>query len=148
MSKRLRHQRIVELVSQGRVHSQEDLRDLLSKEGFDVTQSTLSRDIKELALVKGPDGYRTPVEPSEAMARTPPLEQALDQYLLKATVAMNLVVLRTAPANAQPLANALDHHALPEILGTVAGDDTVLIVTASELDARSLHDRILSLARD
>src|SRR5262245_21950181 len=129
MSKRIRHKKILELVSTQRVQNQAQLQALLEHDGLAVTQSTLSRDIKELNLVKGNDGYRTASSVQLLPTGRGALAEALVRYLVRAVVAQNLVVLKTAPGDAHPLAIALDHSDMPVILGTLAGDDTVLIVT-------------------
>ncbi|MFO0980561.1 MAG: hypothetical protein U1E76_02250 [Planctomycetota bacterium] len=147
MSKRIRHKKILELVSSRPIQNQALLQELLELEGFSVTQSTLSRDIKELNLVKGADGYRTPGSLQLVPTGRPALQEALVRYLIKAVVAQNLVVLKTAPGDATPLAVALDHGDLAAILGTVAGDDTVLIVTADKDTAATLHHELAIMAR-
>src|SRR5262245_40390449 len=136
MSKRIRHKKILELVGSRKIQNQAQLQELLEKEGLAVTQSTLSRDIKELNLVKGGDGYRTPGAMPLLPTGRAALQEALVRHLIKGVVAQNLVLLRTAPGDATPLAVALDHSDLPAILGTVAGDDTILIVTADKETAR------------
>jgi transcriptional regulator of arginine metabolism len=148
MNKKFRQQRILELVQSRSVPSQEHLRELLKIEGAMVTQSTLSRDIKELGLVKGTRGYLLPPGESANPGHTGRgLENAIRQFLLKCTAAANLVVLRTEPGNAHPLALAVDRVGLEGVLGTVAGDDTVLIVTPGEESAGRLAKTIDDLAR-
>lgn len=149
MGKALRQQEILDLVRAGDVSSQEQLRALLQQRGFAVTQSTLSRDIKELELVKGPRGYQVAVDPmaGEREVALDRLRRALQQHLLRSQAAQNLVVLRTEAGNANPLALALDHVRWASVIGTVAGDDTVLIVTPDSDQARSLAQQIESLAR-
>lgn len=128
--KRLRQGQILKLVSNGNVTSQDELRRRLAQQGFRVTQATLSRDLQELNLVKTSEGYR-PLE-SGAEAGSPlRLDHALREYLLDVREAQNLLVLRTPPGGAQPLAAALDQERLPHVAGTIAGDDTVLVITPS-----------------
>ena len=148
MSKALRHQKILDLVRTGGVLNQEQLRSMLAHEGMVVNQSTLSRDIRELELVKGARGYQlaSPDAPATAAPKTH-LDDAVATYLLSTTPAQNLVVLKTAPGHAQALAVALDRSHLEGILGTLAGDDTVLLVTAEPAVARALHERLLAIAR-
>jgi len=148
MNRNLRHQKILELVRTRSISSQDQLREMLAREGVSVTQSTLSRDIKELELVKGRRGYQLPEESAslDSGRRTRRLQAAVHQYLLSCTAASNLVVLRTPAGHAHPLALALDSGALSGVLGTVAGDDTVLLVAADGDDARRLAAEILALA--
>ena len=134
-----RRQRIVALLRRTAVHSQAELQHLLAERGVEVNQATLSRDLRDLGVVKGKDGYELPT-----VADLPPesahhsLWHALVNWLLEATPAQNLLVLRTPPGGAQPLALAIDHAALPGIVGTVAGDDTVLAIFPTATKARSL----------
>ncbi len=149
MSKVLRHQKILELVRAGGVLNQEQLRSLLEQHGFEVNQSTLSRDLRELDLVKGGHGYQIP-NPDAAPVVSPTarkLESALSSFLLSAIPAQNLVVLKTAPGHAPALAVALDRAPVAGILGSLAGDDTILLVTADPTAARGVADRLLQIAR-
>lgn len=138
VSRTARHARVIELVRAHPVRSQTELADLLAAHGVAVTQATLSRDLDELGAVKvrGADGgapiYLIP-EDGQAPAR--PAEQAPDrlrrllrELLTGADSSGNLVVLRTPPGAAQFLASALDRSGLPEVVGTIAGDDTILVV--------------------
>ncbi len=145
MSKTLRHQRILDLVKAGRVSSQESLRALLERENFRVTQSTLSRDIKELELVKGAGGYRLPGENGTSASRQN-LEKAISQNLLRCTAARNLVVVRTPAGHAHALAVAMDTTDLDGVLGTVAGDDTILLVTPDDESARQVAEFLMEVA--
>jgi len=138
-----RRRRIVELVRSGPVQSQAALQERLAEEGCEVTQATLSRDLRDLGVVKAPDGYRLG-GPAPALSD---LERATRQWLLSATPAQNQVVLRTPPGCAQPLALALDGSGLEEIVGTLAGDDTVLVVTPDRPAARRLAHRLESGGR-
>ena len=146
MSKALRHQRILDLVKAGQVSSQETLRALLERENFRVTQSTLSRDIKELELVKGADGYRLPSDENGASTSRHNLEKAISQYLLRCTAARNLVVVRTPAGHAHALAAAMDATELDGVLGTVAGDDTILLVTSDDESARQVAEFLMEVA--
>jgi len=132
-----RQARIVELISQRAIRSQAELATLLATEGVDVTQATLSRDLDELGAVKlrGPDGgapvYALPEEGHpmrSAAGGTSRLTRLLGELLVSADASGNLVVLRTPPGAAQFLASALDRAALHDVVGTIAGDDTVLLV--------------------
>lgn len=145
-----RRQRILELIEQNTIRNQAELQKLLEDEGREVNQATLSRDLRDLGVVKGPDGYELP----GAASLTPQLAgsslwHAVHSWLLAATPAQNLVVLRTPPGGAHPLALALDRaaaeeSALPGLVGTIAGDDTVLAVCSDAPKARALARRLLS----
>jgi transcriptional regulator of arginine metabolism len=148
MSKSLRHQKILELVRSGHVLSQEQLREQLAQQGHDVTQSTLSRDSRELELVKGGRGYQLPSPDAAAIPPTArKIENALAAYLQQAVPAQNLVVLKTGPGHAPALAVALDRVPMDGVIGSIAGDDTILLVTPDADTARRLADRLLALAR-
>jgi len=129
MAKRERHTAVLELVREHRVPSQELLRELLSARGIDVTQATLSRDIRELRLVKvpGADGSSQYSLPEE-WENTPPLETLLPTLYVGAEGAGNLLVVKTMTGGAQAVALAIDWEEWPEVLGTLAGDDTILLV--------------------
>ncbi len=128
---------IRQVVEQDSVHSQEELRQRLAKMGFDVTQATLSRDIKELGLVKrAADGaYQSQGEHvSSSAAHAVALSRALGEFLLSVDSAQQLVVVKTGPGQAQLLGLAIDRARLADVVGTIAGDDTILVVCR---DARS-----------
>jgi transcriptional regulator of arginine metabolism len=145
-TKTFRHGQILRLVSSERISNQEDLRRRLAQQRMRVTQATLSRDLQELKLVKTREGYRTPssASPEETAASVPPLTRALREFLLDIRPAENLLVLKTPPSGAQPLAAAVDGAKFPEIAGTIAGDDTVLIITATRKARESLQKEIES----
>ena len=131
------------------VRSQEQLRRQLRAAGFDVTQATLSRDIRELELVKGgPDGaYQPPARPaSNGHGAAALLQKALSEYLTKADQVQQLVLLRTGPGQAQILGVAIDGARLPEVVGTLAGDDTILVITRDARHARTLVKRFEAIA--
>ena len=145
--KSLRHNAIRELVSHVLVANQDELRRKLLRRGFEVTQATLSRDIHELRLSKGPGGYSLPIGngngvPAGAEDDGPPsIEEMLESFGLQARHAMNQVVVRTVMGGAQPVAAALDRTGWTDVLGTIAGDDTVLVICpdvrrASEVESR------------
>jgi transcriptional regulator of arginine metabolism len=132
-----RQARIVSVLSSRPVHSQTELAGLLADEGIDVTQATLSRDLEELGAVKlrGPDGgggvYVVPEDGSPVRGvsgGTERVARLLGELLVSADASGNLVVLRTPPGAAHYLASAIDRAALPEVVGTIAGDDTILVV--------------------
>lgn len=130
--KRYRQSAILDLVTHESVCSQEDLCSRLRARGFHATQATISRDIKELQLVKrAADGaYQQPgVPPGGSDAAGNGIQKAVADYLRRLDQVQQLLVLRTDPGQAPPLAVAIDRAALPEVVGTVAGDDTILIIT-------------------
>jgi transcriptional regulator of arginine metabolism len=132
---------ILDVVQREAVRSQEQLRQRVRAQGFDVTQATLSRDIRELGLVKGgADGaYQVTLQaaPNGQTARSR-LQRAVAEYLTRVDRVQQLVVLRTGPGQAQLLAVALDGARLPEIVGTIAGDDTILAIAPDVRRARAL----------
>ena len=146
MSKALRHQRILDLVRSQRVLNQEQLRLLLERDGFKVTQSTLSRDIKDLSLVKGREGYQIPAPTTIHPLQSRTLRNAVQLYMRRCTPAQNVLVLRTAAGHAHPLALAVDHAELEGVLGTLAGDDTVLLITLDNSHAEEIAQKLLALA--
>jgi transcriptional regulator of arginine metabolism len=132
-TKAARHARIVGLIRERSVHSQTELADLLVADGIQVTQATLSRDLEELGAVKvggayliPEDGNRPLRQAEQAPAR---LVRLLRELLTGVESSGNLVVLRTPPGAAQFLASALDRSGLPDLIGTIAGDDTILVVS-------------------
>jgi transcriptional regulator of arginine metabolism len=141
--KTLRHNAIRELVGLGLVANQDELRRKLRRRGFAVTQATLSRDIHELRLSKGPGGYTLSNGAGTAVEdNSPPsVEEMIESFCMKVKQAMNQVVVGTVMGGAQPVAAALDYEGWPEVVGTVAGDDTVLVICpdvrrASEVESR------------
>lgn len=144
--KALRHRRILDLIARESILTQEDLVERLAGAGLHVTQATLSRDIKELGLLKTGEGYATPAElGAETAAPTPSLAHLLREFVTDVKQAQNLLVIRTSAGSAQPVAAALDAEQWSELLGTLAGDDTILVVTASNKDCRELDTRIREL---
>ena len=149
VDKRKRHAAILELVGDQPVGSQEELRVLLHKRGWDVTQSTLSRDLRELRLarVPTPEGVRyTVADGAISSAARPALDALLPQLLTRVDGVGELIVVRTVPGGAQPVASALDGEAWPDVLGTVGGDDTILVVCRSAGARERLERRLRKLA--
>ncbi len=132
---------ILEAIQREPVRSQEQLRQRVRAAGFDVTQATLSRDIRELGLVKGgADGaYQTPGQaaPNGQAARSL-LHRALGEYLTRVDRVQQMVILRTGPGQAPLLGVAIDRARLPEVVGTIAGDDTILVIAHDAARARQL----------
>lgn len=143
MTKLARQQAILQIARQGPIASQEGLQRLLAKRGLDVGQATLSRDLRELALVKTVHGYTLPSgngHPAEA--GLPPVERLVREFVQSVRPAQNLIVLKTAVGSAQPVAAAFDAQAWPEVVGTIAGDDAILIVSPDKKAANRLAQRI------
>jgi len=132
---------IQDLVDQKSVASQDELRLLLARRGHAVTQATLSRDIHELGLVKTPDGYSF-LPDDRGKAHLVSVERLVREFVLDAKAAQNLVVIRTSAGSAQGVAAALDAESWPEVVGTVGGDDTILIVSPDTKHATLLVRRI------
>jgi transcriptional regulator of arginine metabolism len=143
-TKTFRHGQILRLVQAEPISNQEDLRRRLAQQRLRVTQATLSRDLQELQLVKTKNGYRPANGFVDENAAVPSLTRALGEFLLDIRPAENLLVLKTPPSGAQPLAAAVDGAKFPEIAGTVAGDDTVLIITSNRKARESLQKKIES----
>jgi transcriptional regulator of arginine metabolism len=143
MNKRERHAHLLEIVKQNRVASQEALRAHLHDLGADVTQATLSRDIRELRLVKVPhaDGtahYSVP----EELESTPALTALLPTLYMSAEGVDNLLVVHTMKGGAQTVAAAIDWEEWPEVLGTIAGDDTILVILRNASSLDSVRERL------
>lgn len=140
MNKQYRQGQIVKLIRSRRINTQEEIVEALAKQGIASTQVTLSRDIKELGLVKTPEGYaQIAVQPSG-----PDLATILAEFLQDVRVAQNQLVLKTRPAHASSLAAALDSEDWPEVVGTLAGDDTVLVIAPDAKTAHTLQGKLLS----
>lgn len=139
--KALRHHRILELVSGEPMVTQDEMVRRLSQQGLKVTQATLSRDIKELGLVKSADGYAAPGTGAE-VAPTPSLSHLLREFVVDVREAQNLLVLKTPPGSAQPVARAIDAEKWPELVGTIAGDDTIVVISSNAKSCRQLGKRI------
>jgi transcriptional regulator of arginine metabolism len=139
---------ILKLIRQHRVHSQEQLRELLVAAGMDVTQATLSRDMRELRLAKvaDPDGGSRYEVPSQTDVPRPPLNQLLPALLLSLDGVGNLLVAKTPAGAASALTEALDTQDFAEIVGTIAGDNTILVVARSERARVALARRLRELA--
>jgi transcriptional regulator of arginine metabolism len=159
LTKAARHQQIIDLVTHHEVRSQGELAELLGDRGVSVTQATLSRDLVELDAVKvraragglvyavpSEGGSRVPGAGGETPGSASRLARLSAELLLSAEASANLVVLRTPPGAAQFLASALDKAELGEVMGTIAGDDTVLVITREAARSNELVQRLLELA--
>ncbi|MCC7175976.1 MAG: ArgR family transcriptional regulator [Bryobacterales bacterium] len=141
MNKSYRQGQILNLIRGRAIRTQDELARALKALGIGAAQVTLSRDIRELGLVKTADGYRQMRHESAG----PDFASVVANFLMDVRVARNLVILKTSPANANTLAAALDRHAWPEVIGTIAGDDTVLAVSPDDAAAGRLRERLLRL---
>jgi transcriptional regulator of arginine metabolism len=141
MSKPLRQKIILELLEERSVGSQEDLQRALGKRGLKVGQATLSRDIHELGLVKTATGYMLPGE-VVSEPPLPPVSRLVREFVLEVRAAQNQLVIKTTVGSAQPVAAALDGQDWEEAIGTIAGDDTILMVCADTKGAKRLAARI------
>jgi transcriptional regulator of arginine metabolism len=140
MNKTYRQGQILRLIRGQKITTQEQLAHELASVGVNATQVTLSRDIRELGLVKTSDGYRQ----VEAGAYGPGIETIAAEFLWDAIAAQNLVVLKTSPGHASSVAIALDQEDWSEVVGTIAGDDTVLVVSPDNRTALELQKRLMT----
>ena len=140
---------LLELIDREPLHSQEVLRRRLQQRGFEATQATISRDIRALGLVKraGDGAYQRPgAEASNPETALAALERATTEFLRNVERVQQLVVVRTGRAQAQAFAEALDRAALPEVVGTIAGDDTILMIARGARGAAALVKRLKDYA--
>lgn len=151
MSKVRRQHLITKLLEAHAVTSQGQLVELLADEGVQATQTTVSRDLEDLGAIKvrvagGETVYAIPDMPSEQIAPTDHLRRVLGEWVAEVIASGNLVVVRTPPGSAHVVASALDRAGLAEIVGTVAGDDTILVVAAEEVGGSKAAALLLELA--
>lgn len=144
MAKPQRHTAIRELIQRNRIGSQEQLRELLETRGFDVAQATLSRDIRELRLIKvhDPEGGTHYTLPPEAWDTAPALTRLLPALYLGAEGTGNLLVVKTMVGGAQAVAEAIEWEEWPELLGTLAGDDTILLILRDAAQLQNVLKRL------
>ena len=144
LGKHERHTTIRQLVAAEPITSQDELRRKLVRRGFDVTQATLSRDIHELQLYKGPNGYAIPNGNGhfEEEDDRPAVDEVLSSFGLSVRQAQNQLVLRTTSGGAQPVALAIDHEQWSDVVGTLAGDDTVLIICPDPRRASAMREKL------
>ncbi len=141
MSKSYRQGQILKLIRSQHLHTQEELSQALKEVGLTATQVTLSRDIRDLRLVKTPEGYQE-ILPEEG---GPNFGQLAEEFIQDVRIAQNLVVLKTAPGHANSVAVALDAEEWPEVVGTLAGDDTILVIAPDNPTAELLRNRFLGM---
>ncbi len=150
-TKHQRQHRITKLLETRAVGSQTHLVELLSGEGIEATQTTVSRDLEELGALKvrlpgGETAYALPELPSQQVAPEDHLRRVLGEWVVEADHSGNLVVLRTPPGSAHVVGSALDRSGFPGVIGTVAGDDTVLVVAAETAGGAAVADRLIAVA--
>ncbi len=145
ISKKARQGKILEVVRKSQVRSQEELSVLLQRERIEVAQSTLSRDIRELGLVKARGSYQISGETNSAPPENT-VRRAFEQFVIQSGVSGNIVMLKTSPGNAHSIGVVLDAAQWPEVLGTVAGDDTVFVLLRSSRQGKKVLGRIRELS--
>ena len=141
MNKSFRQGQILKIIRSKEIYTQEELARELQALGVPATQVTLSRDMRELGLAKTANGYR----PMPVESAGPTLEDVVNEFLQDIRIAQNQIILKTSPGNANSLAVVLDREELDEVVGTLAGDDTVLIITPDSETAQTLRQKLLSL---
>jgi len=142
VNKTYRQGQIVRLIKAKKIHTQDQLAQELAVLGVPATQVTLSRDIRELGLVKTPEGYRHVEAPAG-----PGIDAMAADFLWDAVAAQNLLVLKTSPGHANSLAISIDQEEWPEVVGTIAGDDTILVVCPDTETALQLRVKLLSFLK-
>ncbi|HXX00778.1 MAG TPA: hypothetical protein VEJ00_06165 [Candidatus Acidoferrales bacterium] len=142
MNKTLRQRAVLDTLRHGHISSQEELQRVLRRRGFRVGQATLSRDIRDLNLSKTAHGYALPQGEGSAGVALPPVSRLVREFVLDVRSAQNQLVIKTIVGSAQPVAAALDEADWPEVVGTIAGDDTILIVCPDKEEAGKLAGRI------
>jgi transcriptional regulator of arginine metabolism len=149
VNKKARHALILEIVTDQAVASQEELRQLLRGRGLDVTQSTLSRDLRELRLARipTPEGVRYASPEMGLESSRAALEDVLPQFFHSVDGVGELLILKTIPGGAQPIAEAIDAEGIPDVLGTIGGENTILIICRSSGVRERLSRRIERLSR-
>jgi len=145
ISKKVRQAKFFEIISGHRVESQERLTELLRDEGIEVAQATVSRDLRELGLVKVRGRYQAAVAPPQTSSPAA-LKSALTQFVIRMDSAGNIVVIRTSSGNAHSVCVALDAVGWPEVVGTIAGDDTIFVLARDPEECGKLLKRIRELA--
>lgn len=145
--KTYRQGQILKLINGEAIASQDELRRRLQHMKLSVTQATLSRDLREMQLVKTAAGYKPMAAPPPEASPLSALARALSEFLSDIRPAGNLLVLKTPPGGAQPLAAAVDSERFPEVAGTIAGDDTVLIIASTPRQRAAVQKRIQELLR-
>ena len=140
MTKSFRHGQILKLIRRGSIFTQEELARALKETGIDATQVTLSRDMRELGVVKTAEGYRQLSSESPSLT----FDALASEFLQDVRLAQNQVVLKTAPGHASSVAVALDDAEWPEVVGTIAGDDTILVICSDNSTAETVRSKLIS----
>lgn len=151
MSRAARQHRIIQILEKSAVNSQQRLVEILADSGIEATQATVSRDLEDIGAVKvraagGESVYAVPDLPKDRVAPEEHLRRVLGDWVVDVGSSANLVVVRTPPGSAHVVASALDRAGLPEILGTVAGDDTIIVVAVEEIGGTGLAEHLRSLS--
>lgn len=151
LSRAARQHRIEQILEHHPVSSQTQLVELLAESGVEATQATVSRDLEEIGAVKvraagGESIYAVPDLPKDRVAPEEHLRRVLGDWVVEVNFSANLVIVRTPPGSAHVVASALDRAGLPEVVGTVAGDDTLMVVATQQVGGSALADRISTLA--
>ena len=145
--KKIRHKAILDLVRSRPISSQEELLENLQARSIEVSQSTLSRDIQELRLAKAGGVYAVTGQQEQPRGSDETVRRILREFLVEVAVAQNIVVLKTGPANASIVSQAVDDAGWNEIVGSLAGEDTVFIATRSPKDSHKIEQRILDFLK-
>jgi transcriptional regulator of arginine metabolism len=151
LGKAQRQHLIARLIEQQLVHNQAQVVELLAEQGVAATQATVSRDLDDLGAIKvrvpgGEPAYAIPALPKDQRAPEDHLRRVFGDWVVEVEASANLVVLRTPPGSAHVVGSALDRADLPEIIGTVAGDDTLMVVVAEDVGGAALADQLRGLA--
>jgi transcriptional regulator of arginine metabolism len=141
MTKTYRQGQILKLIRAKRVSTQEEIAQELAKQGIAATQVTLSRDIRDLRLVKTREGYQE-MAPEET---GPEFALLAAEFLLDVLIAQNLVILKTSPGHANSVAVSLDGERWPGVVGTIAGDDTILVIAPDSATAEAVQEKLLGM---
>jgi transcriptional regulator of arginine metabolism len=141
MTKTYRQGQILKLIRGKRINTQEEIAHELSKQGIAATQVTLSRDIRDLRLVKTREGYQE----MAAEETGPEFSLLAAEFLLDVLIAQNLVILKTSPGHANSVAVSLDGERWPGVVGTIAGDDTILVISPDSATAESVQEKLLGM---
>ena len=151
MSKTQRQHRVAQLLEKHAVTSQSQLVELLAGEGVVATQATVSRDLEEMGAVKvrvpgGETVYAIPELPTQQVAPEDHLRRVMGDWVVEVAHSLNLVILRTPPGSAHVVASAIDRAGLPDVVGTVAGDDTLMVVASEGVGGAKMAKRLSGLA--
>ena len=145
MTKAARQKAILEVLHRGPVESQEELQRVLLRRGFEAGQATLSRDIRELGVIKTPEGYEVATMAAAAEPVLPSVSRLVREFVVDVRLAQNMLVLKTSVGSAQPVAAAVDAEDWPEVVGTLAGDDTILVISPDNRTAQQLARKIYGM---